>query len=225
MGIKRSEAFLFCKSKRELGVKNDDCELKFTRHKRLSKPATAKWSGDPCIFCKTKISSTRSYSRRTHSLVSSQRQESININEVGYMTRNEKAGISAHYNCLFFTPGDDMIQDPKREPEQSLEEFDIGAIRACVSNHKKRKCCFCHKPGAVSTCANKKCKKTGWYHFPCGLKNGSVQKDVDTVPMSGILLTFCWPALPLSLLTISPASCYQGLTRQASKHNISFSIN
>ena len=96
------------------------------------------------------------------------------------MSRNEKAGISAHYNCLFFTPGDDMIQDPKREPEQSLEEFDIDAIRACVSNHKKRKCCFCHKPGAVSTCANKKCKKTGWYHFPCGLKNGSVQKDVDT---------------------------------------------
>ena len=36
-GIKRSEAFLFCKSKRKFGVKNPVCELKFTRHKRSEK--------------------------------------------------------------------------------------------------------------------------------------------------------------------------------------------
>ena len=97
------------------------------------------------------------------------------------MTRNEKARISAHYNCLFFTPGGDMIQDFQRTtPEESLEGFAISAIEACISNHEKIKCCFCQKPGAVSTCANKKCKKTGWYHFPCGLKNGSVQEDVKT---------------------------------------------
>ena len=113
-------------------------------------------------------------------MVSSQRLKSINIHEVGYMARNEKESISAHHNCLFFTPGNDMIQDFQRNPEQSLEGFDISAIKACISNHQKRKCCFCHKPGAVSTCANMKCKKTGLYHFPCGLRNGSVQEDVKT---------------------------------------------
>ena len=153
-------------------------------HLRRSKPIPVQWEGDPCIFCKTNISSTKSYSKRTQSLISSQRLGSINITEVGYMTRNENAGISAHYNCLFFTPGDDMTQDFRRTPEESLEGFDIAAIRACVANHEKRKCAFCQKPGAVSTCANNKCKKTGWYHFPCGLKNGSVQ-DVQ-------FKTFCF---------------------------------
>ena len=96
------------------------------------------------------------------------------------MTRNREAGISAHYNCLFFTPGDDMIQNIHNKPAESLEDFDINAIKSCVSKHEKRKCPFCKKPGAVSECANKKCLKTGWYHFPCGLKNGSVQENVKT---------------------------------------------
>ena len=96
------------------------------------------------------------------------------------MTRNKIANIVAHYNCLFFTPGKDMIQDFSRKPENSLEGFDVSAIKKCVELHAKRKCSFCSRPGAVSTCANAKCKKTGWYHFPCGLRNGSVQKQFRT---------------------------------------------
>ena len=137
------------------------------------------------------MSSTKKYGRRTHTMISSQRNGNININEVGYMTRNRIAGISAHYNCLFFTPGKEMIQDFSRQPEQSLEGFDISAIKNCVEQHSKRKCCFCSKAGAVATCANLKCKKTGWYHFPCGLRNGSVQKEIQTKEGS-TLVTYCF---------------------------------
>ena len=145
---------------------------------RRKTSASVRWSGDPCVFCKTNISSTKAYSKKTHTVISSQRNGNININEVGYMTRNQMAGVSAHYNCLLFTPGVDMVQDLQGSPVSSLEQFQVDLIEQCVEKYSKKKCCHCHKPGAVAECANKRCKKTGWYHFPCGLKNGAVQKEI-----------------------------------------------
>ena len=157
---------------------------------RLKTPASAKWSGEPCVFCQTNIVSTKSYSRRTHTLISSQRNDNINTDEVGYMTRNNIAGISAHYNCLLFTPGVDLIQDPVSQPENSLEDFQIDSIQRCVAKHSK-KCCFCHKAGATAVCGNKRCKRFGWYHFPCGLQNGAVQREIETNTGTAVL-TYCF---------------------------------
>ena len=123
-------------------------------------------------------------------MISSQRNDNINTDEVGYMTRNNIAGISAHYNCLLFTPGLDFIQDPVSQPENSLEDFQIDSIQRCVAKHSK-KCCFCHKAGATAVCGNKRCRRFGWYHFPCGLQNGAVQREIETNTGTAVV-TYCF---------------------------------
>jgi len=71
-----------------------------------------------------------------------------------------------------------MIQyeDKDLEGIEHLNRFKISSIQQCVTKHRSRKCAFCNLKGACTECANPRCRgKLGWYHLPCGLRNGTVQ--------------------------------------------------
>ena len=64
---------------------------------------------------------------------------------------------------------------------ESMNNYKTSSIMRTLEDHKKIKCYFCKEKGACSTCANLRCTgPRGWYHFPCGLQNQTVQINNKT---------------------------------------------
>ena len=89
--------------------------------------------------------------------------------------------LAAHQSCLYYAAAEGMIQPEELPPpEKQLEGFPLEEIKLAVWESEKVKCKLCEGPGAASVCANLKCLESGWYHYPCGLGNGSVQGGGNT---------------------------------------------
>ena len=97
---------------------------------------------------------------------------------LGQMYVDRDSATAAHNACMWYAAGQDMIQyeDKDLEEEDHINRFKISSIQQCVKKHKSRKCAFCNMKGACTECANPRCRgRKGWYHLPCGFKNGTVQ--------------------------------------------------
>ena len=102
---------------------------------------------------------------------------------LGPMYADRDSAVAAHNECLWYAAGQDLIQyeDEDLEGEENLNRFKISAIQKCINEHKPRKCYFCNMKGACCECASPRCRgKKGWYHLPCGLRNGTVQLNGKT---------------------------------------------
>ena len=85
------------------------------------------------------------------------------VGVLGYMFTNNE--ISAHYECLLYGQGDDLIQhaDDAEIHEEHFQGFKVSAIKKTIESHKTRKCAFCSKKGACSECGSLRCTgRMGW---------------------------------------------------------------
>jgi len=153
--------------------------------RRRTRPAKCLWSAT-CYLCGgNEVDPTRlNIKRKSFYLRDDDNDDSAaRRNKLGRMSTmvwNSKT-VTAHYYCLFYAADKDMIQSPLGDNiDTQLEGFPIEAVLNQEEKSQTDNCVFCNKPGASSQCANLKCIKTGWYHFPCGLKNGCVQKKGKT---------------------------------------------
>ena len=97
---------------------------------------------------------------------------------LGQMYVDRDSATAAHNECMWYAAGQDMIQfeDEELEVDDHINRFKISSIQQCIDKHRNRKCAFCNVKGACTECANPRCRgKKGWYHLPCGFKNGTVQ--------------------------------------------------
>ena len=129
----------------------------------------------PCQLCFSKSFGANHDGRKL-----ARRPFSDTAGVLGQMYVDRDSATAAHNACMWYAAGQDMIQyeDKDLEGEDHLNRFKISAIQQCVKKHKSRKCAFCNIKGACTECANPRCRgRKGWYHLPCGYKNGTVQMN------------------------------------------------
>ena len=127
----------------------------------------------PCQLCQAKSFAANHDGRK---LAKNPFSDTASV--LGQMYVDRDSATAAHHACLWYAAGQDMIQyeDEDLEGEEHINRFKISSIQQCVTKHKSRKCAFCNLKGACTECANSRCRgRNGWYHLPCGLKNGTVQ--------------------------------------------------
>jgi len=143
---------------------------------------TGMWTSE-CSLCKTNW-----FSAKDVSIKKLARNPMMNTHQLGQMYQDHGSKISIHQQCAWYAAGKDMVQGDDLEiyfdvhhSVKRLHRYKLTAIQECIKLHKKRKCNFCGNYGATSECGNGKCRgKAGWYHLPCGLRNGTVQTREST---------------------------------------------
>jgi len=174
------------------GQRTEDVSFEMRSFKRRKRPARTSWSVRCCLCGKNDVHPSRLNIKRQSfylrdSLPSATNPGSKKLGRMSTMVWNSET-VTAHFYCLFFASSDGMIQT-SQESEIELEGFPVEEILDQAKKCKKDVCVFCGKPGAASQCANLKCVNrrrdklasgAGWYHFPCGLANGSIQEDGKT---------------------------------------------
>ena len=123
----------------------------------------ARWQGSrgemrwskPCSMCHSDV--YRSVEKNIA------RKPLKDVGVLGYMFTNNE--ISAHYECLLYGHGEDLIQHAEDSEilEENFHGFKVSAIKKTIESHKNRKCGFCDKKGACSECASLRCTgRMGW---------------------------------------------------------------
>ncbi|XP_043266566.1 uncharacterized protein [Venturia canescens] len=92
------------------------------------------------------------------------------VNELDYGKIHEYSGIITHYYCLLFSSN----MQQQGSDDEGILGFLPDDIHKEIKRGKRLVCSYCKKNGATLGCCNTKCKKI--FHFPCGLKNGSLHQ-------------------------------------------------
>ena len=168
--------------KAKKGDKTEEATFVMKCLKRRTTPAKCSWSAACCLCGRKDVHPTRLNIKRKSSYISDPQDEGppVSSNKLGRMSSMvwNSETVTAHYYCLFYAADKDMIQSPYGDNiDTQLEGFPIEVVLDQVEKSEKDSCVFCRGSGACSQCANLRCISHGWYHFPCGLKNGCVQKD------------------------------------------------
>ena len=153
---------------------------------KKKRPAWCVWSARCCLCGKDEVHPTRMNIKRKSFYLRDDLHSNAPSNKLGRMSTvvsNSKT-VTAHYSCLYFAAGKGMVQSVEKNVDTQLERFPITEVVRELANKKKSRCAFCGELGAASQCANGRCKNdqpklvargAGWYHLPCGLKNGTLQ--------------------------------------------------
>merc|ERR1711971_145375 len=167
--------------KAKRGGRTEGATFEMRSFRRRTRPAKCLWSATCCLCGGNEVNPTRlNIKRKSVYLLDDDEARRNKLGRMSTMVWNSKT-VTAHYYCLFYAADKDMIQSPLGDNiDTQLEGFPIKAVLNQEEKSRTDSCVFCNKPGASSQCANLKCIKTGWYHFPCGLKNGCVQKKGKT---------------------------------------------
>ncbi|XP_072748731.1 uncharacterized protein [Anoplolepis gracilipes] len=91
-------------------------------------------------------------------------------NEVEYGKFYEYNGIVTHYYCLLLSSN----MEQKGNDDEGILGFLTEDIQKELRRGKRLACSYCKKIGATLGCCNVKCKRI--FHFPCGLKAGSLHQ-------------------------------------------------
>merc|ERR1712130_234780 len=169
--------------KAKRGGKTEEATFVMRSLKRRKTPAKCSWSVACCLCGRNDVHPTRLDIKRKSSYISDPQDRPVSGNQLGRMSTMvwNSETVAAHYYCLFYAADKDMIQSPHGwHIDTQLEGFPIEVVLDQVEKGEKDSCVFCKLFGACSQCANLRCISNGWYHFPCGLKNGSIQKDGKT---------------------------------------------
>jgi len=155
------------------------CPLKFNflKKEKLKKAKQCRWN-TKCILCNEDEVSPRMLNITRKSTYFSEYGLESPTDKLNYMSTNMAKGITAHLSCLLYSSAPGMMQDFVKmasAPEHFIDGFPIEEVKVQLNAAEKTKCSYCGKRGAASQCSKKSCTQTGWYHFPCGLRNGSWQ--------------------------------------------------
>ncbi|XP_025268901.1 uncharacterized protein LOC112639372 isoform X2 [Camponotus floridanus] len=88
--------------------------------------------------------------------------------ELKYGKFYEYNGIVTHYYCLLLSSN----MEQKGNDDEGILGFLIEDIQKELRRGKRLTCSYCKKIGATLGCCNVRCRRT--FHFPCGLKDGSL---------------------------------------------------
>ena len=171
--------------KAKRGDKTEEATFQMRSFKRRKRPARCSWSAR-CYLCgRNEVQPGRLNIKRKSVYLSDTKDEGgpTKTNRLGRMSAMvwKSETVTAHYFCLFYAADPHMVQAIQgNNIDTELEGFPIKAVLDQVKKSQKDKCVFCHGFGAASQCANVKCINFGWYHFPCGLENGTVQDKEKT---------------------------------------------
>ncbi|XP_011501260.1 PREDICTED: putative uncharacterized protein DDB_G0282133 isoform X2 [Ceratosolen solmsi marchali] len=91
-------------------------------------------------------------------------------NEVEYGKFYQHSGIITHYYCLLLSSN----MEQKGNDDEGILGFLADDIQKEIRRGKRLVCSYCRRNGATLGCCNTKCKKI--FHFPCGLKAGSLHQ-------------------------------------------------
>ncbi|EFN81878.1 G2/M phase-specific E3 ubiquitin-protein ligase [Harpegnathos saltator] len=91
-------------------------------------------------------------------------------NELEYGKFYEQDGIVTHYYCLLLSSN----MEQKGNDDEGILGFLAEDIHKELRRGKKLICSYCKRIGATLGCCNLKCKRI--FHFPCGLKAGSLHQ-------------------------------------------------
>ncbi|XP_071568087.1 uncharacterized protein [Temnothorax nylanderi] len=91
-------------------------------------------------------------------------------NELEYGKIYEHDGIVTHYYCLLLSSN----MEQKGNDDEGILGFLAEDIQKELRRGKRLACSYCKKIGATLGCCNVKCKRI--FHFPCGLKAGSLHQ-------------------------------------------------
>ncbi|XP_011342654.1 dentin sialophosphoprotein isoform X2 [Ooceraea biroi] len=91
-------------------------------------------------------------------------------NELEYGKIYEHNGIVTHYYCLLLSSN----MEQKGQDNEGILGFLTEDIQKELRRGKRLVCTYCRKSGATLGCCNVKCKRI--FHFPCGLKAGSLHQ-------------------------------------------------
>jgi len=154
---------------------------------KKKRPAWCVWSACCCLCGKDEVHPTRLNIKRKSFYLRDDLHSNAPSNKLGRMSTwvfNSKK-VTAHYSCLYFAAGKGMVQSVEKNVDTQLERFPIAEVLRVLEKKKKSRCAFCGDLGAASQCANGRCNNdrpklvvargAGWYHLPCGLKNGTLQ--------------------------------------------------
>jgi len=156
---------------------NSPLNFNFVVKEKFTKPKKCLWSA-MCLLCNEDEVAPRKLNIARKSTYFSEYGPETSTDKLGYMSANTTAGITAHLNCLIYSSAPGMMQDfvkMAKAPEHFIDGFPIDEVIVQVNLGEKTKCSYCGKRGATSQCSKKSCTQTGWYHLPCGLRNGSWQ--------------------------------------------------
>ncbi|XP_053564341.1 PHD finger protein 11 isoform X2 [Bombina bombina] len=103
--------------------------------------------------------------------------------ETGSLLKTSNDKITAHANCLLFSP--QVVSADPPNPNV-LGGFDVKSVKKEIKRGKKLKCSYCKLKGASIGCDVRACKKT--YHYLCVKKAGGEYITEDTI---GIYKIFC----------------------------------
>lgn len=82
----------------------------------------------------------------------------------------EDKGIATHYYCLLLSSN----MEQKGRDDEGILGFLAEDIQKELRRGKRLVCSYCKKIGATLGCCNVRCKRI--FHFPCGLKAGSLHQ-------------------------------------------------
>ncbi|EFN72517.1 G2/M phase-specific E3 ubiquitin-protein ligase [Camponotus floridanus] len=91
-------------------------------------------------------------------------------NELEYGKFHEYNGIFTHYYCLLLSSN----MEQKGSDDEGILGFLTEDIQKELNRGKRLVCSYCKKIGATLGCCNVRCKRI--FHFPCGLKAGSLHQ-------------------------------------------------
>ncbi|XP_015171151.1 PREDICTED: GATA zinc finger domain-containing protein 14-like [Polistes dominula] len=91
-------------------------------------------------------------------------------NEFEFGKFYEYRGIVTHYYCLLLSSN----MEQKGRDNEGILGFLLGDIQKELRRGKRLVCFYCKKSGATLGCCNTKCKRI--FHFPCGLKAGTLHQ-------------------------------------------------
>ncbi|OXU25115.1 hypothetical protein TSAR_002713 [Trichomalopsis sarcophagae] len=91
-------------------------------------------------------------------------------NEVEFGKFYQHRGIVTHYYCLLLSSN----MEQKGNDDEGILGFLADDIQKEIRRGKRLVCSYCKKNGATLGCCNAKCKRI--FHFPCGLKAGSLHQ-------------------------------------------------
>ena len=175
------------------GGRTEDAVFQLRSFRRRPKPARVSWSVECCLCRSSQVHPGVLDIRRKSTYFREYGEEEGSTSRLGRMSTTGRAGagpigkeadvglLAAHHSCLYYAAAEGMIQPEELlPPKEQLEGFPLAEIRLAVWESEKVNCKRCEGPGAASVCANLKCLKSGWYHYPCGLGNGSLQDGGNT---------------------------------------------
>ncbi|XP_041440415.1 PHD finger protein 11 isoform X2 [Xenopus laevis] len=87
--------------------------------------------------------------------------------ETGALLKTSDDGVTAHFNCMIFSPKVITVKSPSEE----FGGFNIHSVKKEIKRGKNMKCKVCGKIGATIGCELKRCRKT--YHYMCAKRDGA----------------------------------------------------